>query len=502
MDFQKADVTATIRGVENKIFTIYGLGLLILIYACILITSLFASSGEIQFLEAGTLTLPSWILFICICLIALWRENYYFFFLFFIILAFPAPIDDIFPSIPITNLDDKVQVLFPMITRIDLYLILGIFIYLNKQQWKLKILRLNKGLKILLLIYPLILLAHVWYSADLWDFNIVLAYSFHLRYLLLFLLLAHLTRFSKFQRVILIGIVFSLGFLFLEALINSYFRGSSRLLSGSLSLNTFANISAALAIYLWLIYRKKILPKWICAIGMIIALLIIIGSGTRGAIITLIGTAFLIYMISNKRRILVNSLKVLLGLLILGSVYIYSSTKEWIPERYSYIELSEKVEVNWSRSTFSEMFDIRNSEVTSSIKSRLSLFDSSRNMIQSHPFSGIGPGRWNRYKNTYSLDGNIPKVLLDTHNDYLALGAQYGLLLGAVWAWLVFFYPLKKSLNAPAKRHAWEYLYAINLAMGIAAISNSGLFKHQVAAVLIFSLSLTIVYRKGQIEHA
>ena len=202
------------------------------------------------------------------------------------------------------------------------------------------------------------------------------------------------------------------------------------------------------------------------------------------------------YMLINQRRILVNSMKVLLGFLLLATTYYYLSKNEVIPERYSYIAISERVELNWDQSTFAEVFDIKSSEITSSIKSRLDLFDASWAMIQSHPISGIGPGRWNRYKNQYSLEGDIPKVLLDTHNDYLALIAQYGWILGALWIFLVFFYPLKKSIAKPMSRDSGQYLYVINFAMGIAAFSNSGFFKHQVAAVLLFSLALVVHYTR------
>ena len=59
--------------------------------------------------------------------------------------------------------------------------------------------------------------------------------------------------------------------------------------------------------------------------------------------------------------------------------------------------------------------------------------------------------------------------------------------------WLVFFYPLRKSLRTPPDKRPLHYLYTVNFAMAIAAISNSGFFKHQVAAVLLLSLSLVLV---------
>lgn len=113
-------------------------------------------------------------------------------------------------------------------------------------------------------------------------------------------------------------------------------------------------------------------------------------------------------------------------------------------------------------------------------------------MVTDNPITGIGAGRWNRYKNDYSENKVIPKVLLDTHNDYLALISQYGIILGVIFAWVVFFYPFYLYLKRDIKEYgALSYLFVINFAMGIAAISNAGFFKHQVAALLLFSLCIT-----------
>ena len=114
-------------------------------------------------------------------------------------------------------------------------------------------------------------------------------------------------------------------------------------------------------------------------------------------------------------------------------------------------------------------------------------------MVLENPVTGIGTGRWNRYKNIYIEEKNIPNVLLDTHNDYLGLVSQYGILLGLLFAWLVFFYPIS-VLSKLKNKHLGplSYLFVINFAMGVAALSNAGFFKHQVSAVLLFCYCVTI----------
>ena len=288
---------------ENGLFSVGSILLLITIYACSALTLLFYSSGAISFFGIGALTIPSLGLFLIICVLAIWKRNYYFLFLVFIILAFPAPIDDLFPSVPLTNLDDRRQVVFPLITRIDIYLILGIVLGILKNPIKLKTINYPLSLKVFFMFFVFVFVMNVIKSADLWDFNLLLAYSFHIRYFILFLILLQLYNIKKYHKQIVIGFVISLFFLLIEAYLNTYMRGSSRLLSGSLSLNTFANISAAIALYvIFLIKHKQIRKSWSIP-TLAIALVILLGSGTRGAFLTLVLAYFIIFLLKTIVRL-------------------------------------------------------------------------------------------------------------------------------------------------------------------------------------------------------
>lgn len=478
--------------IENKGFTIYIVSFLFFIYACQLAATFLGGLGKISFFEIGSLTLPSLGLFIVICFLAIWKRSYYFLFLIFIILAFPAPIDDLFPSIPLTNIDDKTQVLFPFFTRIDLYLILGIALKSFKRPVGVKVINFTLILKLLLLFLLFVFVVNIFKSKDLWDFNLLLAYSFHIRYLILFLILLQLYDIKAYQKQLILGFTISLFFLYFEAQINTLMRGSERLLSGSLSLNTFANISAAIALYMIFLLKFRQINKLQGILTIGISLLIILGSQTRGAVLTLILSYFLVYLLSNHRRIVINFLKVSGGVFIVAAIYLYGSHKELVPERYSYQELSKMINIDLSKNSLTKIIDVKSSQETSSIKSRIDLFESSLNMASENPLAGVGAGRWNRYKNEYSTDEVIPKVLLDSHNDYLALIAQYGILLGIIMAWVVFFYPFFLFIKRDIKKYgALSYLFVINFAMGIAAISNAGFFKHQVSALLLLCLCIT-----------
>ncbi|WP_405384884.1 O-antigen ligase family protein [Maribacter sp. LLG6340-A2] len=451
----------------------------------------------------GTLTLPALLLYLVIVFLAVWKRKLYFLLLLFVILAFPSPIDDIFPSIPLTTLEDKVQVVFPLFTRIDLYLILGIILKFLSGTKKMESFKFTLALKLFLCLFFLVFIINCGKSADLWDFNLLLSYSFHIRYFILFAILLQIYDLKKYQHQIILGFVLSIVFLFFEAGINTFIKGSPRLLSGSLSLNTFANISAAIALYMVYLIRKSLISRFWGFVSIITVLLIIIGSGTRGAVLAFAVAYFIIHLITNHKRFILKFIKVGLGVFSVLFFYILASSNQWLPDRYSVEEISNKINIDLSESSLSEMFKVKITPETTSIKSRLDLFDSSLNMIFENPWTGIGVGRWNRYKNKYSIDDSVPNVLLDTHNDYLALISQYGILLGLLFAFLIFLYPLILSRSIKAtNKGPLHFLFIINFVMGIAAFSNAGFFKHQVSAVLIFSLCTTLkLYNEDELAY-
>ncbi|MGB6151701.1 MAG: O-antigen ligase family protein [Pricia sp.] len=481
---------------ENKLFTIYSIALLIAIYLCSTIVLFWGESGKILFFEIGALTLPSIGLFAVICIFAVWKRKYFFVFLVFILLAFPSPIDDIFPSVIVSNADDRKQIMFSFITRIDIYLILGILLGLYEQRFRLKTINFGLVLKTFLVLFSCVFFVNIFKSEDVWDFNLLLAHSFHLRYLFLFLILLQLYDIKKYEKELAVGFCLSLFFLLIEAYANTHLKGAGRLLSGSLSLNTFANITTAIALYITFLLKDGQIKQVLGIGALAVAFVIIVASGTRGAILAYALSYLLIILVKDRKKLVMNILKVASGIVLIAFAYYFTSSQGYIPKRFSYEEISNKVDLNFEKSGLTKVIDVRYSEETTSIRSRLILFETSINMIDDNPFSGVGVGRWNRNKKVYLKDGSIAKVLLDSHNDYLALMSQYGIALGLLFAWLVFFYPFAMHKKIRHKDDGpLVYLYVLNFTMGIAAFSNAGFFKHQVSALLLLSLCITLKLR-------
>ena len=111
-------------------------------------------------------------------------------------------------------------------------------------------------------------------------------------------------------------------------------------------------------------------------------------------------------------------------------------------------------------------------------------------MIKDKPLTGIGVGRFNRYKKDFGFKYN---VLIDSHNDLLALMCQYGILTGLLLLFIITILPLiyylrylKGNIN-----NKLVFLFIINFSMLFAGLSNAGLLKHQIFAFLAFNLIVT-----------
>jgi len=477
---------------ENKVFTIGVFVFLLFIYICFGLSSLFGVFGELSYNNFGNLTIPSLFIFLATCTLAILNEKYYFSLLIFVVVAFPSPIDDIFPSVLITNPSDKGTAAFPLITRIDIYLLLGIILKLFKLKFKTPAFKLTIPIKLFILLFIIVFITNIFKSQDVLDFNLLLPYSYHIRYFILFLFLVQLFDIKKYKNQIVISFVLCLIFLLIEAYINTKLNGLDRLSSGSLALNTFANITSAIAVYIIYLLKNKSINKILGVFGLIIAVIIMIGSGTRGAFVSLFLSLLFLNITENPKKLFSKLLKLgIIGVLLILT-YLHFYNKEMIPDRYSHSYLMEKIDIDFSKNTAQKIFDIERSWETNSLVTRLSLFDSSIKMIKENPLTGIGAGRWNRYKNKYSYNYSIDKVLLDPHNDYFALLSQYGIILGLLFGYVVFFYPYRliKKINIK-KPTPLTLLYVISVTMGIAAISNAGFFKHQIAGLLLFCLCVS-----------
>ena len=482
---------------ENNLFTLVVIFILLFTYICSITFSFFGFFDFVSFNNFGKLTIPSVLFFVVICIFAFSRKNFFFLFLIPVLLAFPSPIDDIFPSVIISNPDDRYRVVFPIITRIDIYLVFGIILRLFDLKFKIRAFKFTLLIKLFLFLFLSVFVVNIFKSNDFKDFYLLMVGSFHIRYFVLIFFLINIYNIRLYEKEIIMGFVISLIFLLIEALVNTEINNIDRLTSGSLALNVFANIAVAILVFIIYLTKYNRINNITAFISSFTVLIIIIGSGTRGAMLSFFFSIILLNILETPKKAVKKIILTGSVIILLFTFYLKALEMKLIPDRYSYSYISNRVNINFNKNKLTEIVKIKPSYETNSIIARLNLFESSINMISINPLTGIGVGRWNRYKNTYSDGNKVHKVLIDSHNDYFSLLSQYGIPLGLIISYLVFLYPFKVFRQQKKDSiTAFHLLFVINFTMGVAALSNSGFFKHQIAAILLFCVCVSdqIIY--------
>ena len=427
------------------------------------------------------LSIASTLLFILISSLALLSDRNYLFFLPFMLLAMPSPVDDLLPSICLTAPNDVRTIFFPLFTHIDIYLLIGILRKAIISRPK----NINSNLFTLIVLglVMVVLTINLFLSSDVWDFYLLLSHTYHFRYLVLLLILSHYYSYINFENQILFGIIFSVIFLLFESVINTYVSDLDRLTSGTLSVNSYANIISSIMIYfIWLKKYKKISNRVIYFLLML-SLMILLGTQTRMAFLSpiLVFISYSFYYL--KKNFLIRLFKLLASATLLLSLYLFLVKTDVVSKRYS---IENIFVMDFSNSKF----ELEKNSESSSLFTRFMLFKTSFEMIKDKPLTGIGVGRFNRYKKDFGFKYN---VLIDSHNDLLALMCQYGILTGLLLLFIITILPLiyylrylKGNIN-----NKLVFLFIINFSMLFAGLSNAGLLKHQIFAFLAFNLIVT-----------
>ena len=415
--------------------------------------------------------------------------------LIFNILSLPSCVDNFIPSVLISTYSDSKQVYFPMITHIDIYLVLGIIKYWDKKN------RISLDFKVLqykvffgLLFFLIIsITGNIVKNNNIYDISLILSHSYHLRYLLLLTLLFGNTSAIYYHKQIFIGVIVAVIFLIFESFSYSYFFYSpSRLTSGTLGHNILANILTSICCYFFfLIIRKHISLKYLLLALVIICSIML--TKTRSAIFLLVTyllfelVTHIVILCKQKTKFKFSYLFFIVPLLIFISFFYFTQNERLSINKF-------KIEkINFSETSLNEIIVLEKNDFNASLILRLNHFQTSLNMINDQPLLGIGPGRWNAYKRTY---GSKEFKLMDSHNDLLATMSQYGVITGLFLCFVIYFLPLVRFLKTKKKsmifNNKMKYLFLISFVMTFAGLTNAGLFKHQIFGFLSLILVITI----------
>jgi O-antigen ligase len=374
-------------------------------------------------------------------------------------IAMPTAINNFIPGISL-GLDYELgAATVPLLTFFDLFCILGIIRY------KL-IANFNKTyIKLLLITSSCVFLFHMLNSVNFQNLLLLISGSWQLRYIFYFYIITQ--NFSKISFVLIYkAIVFSTLFLICESIIFTYLNGISDLTSGSLGTNSFGNYLSAVALFIFL-SRNKIKTKFNLPLIFIILISVLL-TDTRAAVLALLFIA-LCYWIKTK-----TFLKI-----IIISFCVFVSYNN-LPNKYKIFSL-----ITYSQAKdiiqFGADFNNNNMDITpenSPLVSRIKLYATSSRMIYENPFFGIGPRLWNIKKYDYGFE---TPVLIDSHNGYLNILSEYGIIAGILLLYLLFypFINFNKYFNY-SPLISFTYLFMIT------ELSNSGTYKYQIFSLLVF----------------
>lgn len=447
--------------------------------ASLLFLGITISYRDVSFDSHKLLSYASLLLFIGISFVAIKNDKYYIFFLPFVLIALPSPVNDLFPGVLSGPRDETGSAVYPFFTHIDVFILIGIVrkYYLNGIKIPFK----SRFLYVLLAAMFLSLIINLIRTDSNKDFLLLIAGSFQIRFIVGFYILVSEYDFTKHSNSIYLGILFSILFLFVESILNTAIKGGDRLSSGTLGMNTFGNLIAALFMFL-LFYKdsRNDLNKYIHFSAMALCIIIILMTKNRMSILAL----FMSYIFI--KVFIFGSLRLFVKYLFIGTVLLFifwSFFLKYIPDRFNPSYLINKIEFKSFSFNPEEVLSVEGSLETSSVITRLQLFSTSYNMILAHPIVGIGSGKWNNEKLSYGYSQN---VLLDSHNGYLSILSQYG-LLGVFLIYFVYFLPFFRIRKFKGVYPPVILLFGlVNVVFIIADISNSGVYKFQVFSFLCF----------------
>ena len=428
----------------------------------ILFFSLSLTASVVAFSEIENYSIIDYIsvlIFIISLCLSLLNYNYFIFFLFFNMIAMPTAINNFIPGVNLGYDYERGAATIPLFTFLDFYCIIGIVRYKLTANFNYYITALLTGCF-------LVFIVNYFYTESTQELLLLISGLWQFRYIFYFYIITQNISKISFS-LIYKAIVFSTLFLVLESIAFTYLNGIKDLTSGSLGTNSFGNYLSAVVLFIFM-SRNKVKTKYNTLL-ILFFLICVFLTDTRAAILSLL-MIFLIHWFKTK-----TFLKIILIALCVFSSYNNLPAKYKVFSLVTFNEASEIVQYGYNFND--NIIDV--TPENSPIISRLKLFGTSFNMIYNNPFFGIGPRLWNIKKYDYGFD---TPILIDSHNGYLNILSEYGIIVGLLILYLLFHPLLHFNKNFKySPLIAFIYLFLIT------ELSNSGTYKYQIFSLLVMS---------------
>ncbi|MBL7859882.1 MAG: O-antigen ligase family protein [Cyclobacteriaceae bacterium] len=464
------------------------LSILIVVYGTTVISTIVGFIlNELYFDKINVIAAASGLLFVILSALSLTSSRIYFTLLVFQIIAFPSAVDNFIPGVYFGSKSELHASITPLFTHIDIFILLGI---IRGVLSKNRLILIDSNLLLVsVLVLFLSSIVNAFYSTDAQDFFLIVSGFMHLRYLIGLYILFSLYDPHAFTKQFILGLIISVVFLFCEAIVFTNLNNLDRLTSGSLGNNTFGNIIACLTVFFYFISikTKSIVFRLLLVVVILIGVVTVIFSQTRMALLA----GFVLFCVVTfylNRSAFRTILYLTVFFIVLGISFIYlDAFSSNLGQRFDIIKVFSKIELNFPGSG-RDIIEMELTPETASILTRLQLYKTSFSMITANPFFGIGSMRWDYYKAEYGFN---EKVLLDTHNGYLAIISQFG-IFSIIFLYFIYLRPLVILRRIRFLDETGFYLILISIGMAICDLTNAGIYKHQVFGLLCLSTIVLI----------
>ncbi|NQY11003.1 MAG: O-antigen ligase family protein [Flavobacteriales bacterium] len=425
-----------------------------------------SNSDNLIFRDLNNIGLISLALFILLTCMSVVKEKYFYIILPFMLLAFPSIINRFFPGVFFGFQGEEI-IPSPIFTWLDVYLfsIISYYIFIKKKRFKATLMD-NKIVFVVFVLISISYVINLLFSKSINDFLISVSFSFQLRYLAWIFLLFSIFDFRKHQKEILIGLTISVVFLLLESSVNTYTKNLYRLTSGSLQLNSFGNIIASISGFFYLVLTNNKFKRplqILLIIGVIVGVGIVIATANRSSnIVSLVGFILLNLILLKKIKYVIPNITGAVALIVFKFLFMFGI-------------------ISFGLGFGGEEDAIVKGQ--SSIKTRFELWEASSKMIEDNPVFGLGPGRFNSYKNEY---GVVYKVLLNQHNGFLSLINAHG-ISGIALYLFIYLYPIYLFFRSKKNEDYLVLLFSINFIMIFCDLTSSGIEKQSIFSLLAFN---------------
>jgi len=219
-----------------------------------------------------------------------------------------------------------------------------------------------------------------------------------------------------------------------------------------------------------------------------------IATGTRMALLALVGALLLALLVN--RSWLSRAGVVRVGTVAAAMILIAISAALWTAEGGRALAV-----LTDPGGTADIVFDPGNEPAYSPVRARTHFWEMAIEMAAAHPLTGVGPYQWNVER--YEIRAAEPEAVLDVHNAYLQIAAEYGgVVLAAYLALLAVLLGLmlRAALRRPSpigQQWSITLLSVAAMVYPVTELTNSHLFNIRLGALgwLLLALTLAIVVR-------